>query len=129
MTDAMMAAIHARTKRDRKKRILQKVKALHAFQNEGIRHLDTKGREARDAIERHQKAVYESKLVKLHHRGEFWYYEEDEEEEENRNEDEKGRMRSDTVSSDAAATAASLLRWDFLPMILPTHKQYQRIDR
>ena len=73
MTDAMMAMIHARTKNDRKQRILTKLKILSQFKKEGVRHLDAKGREAREELERHQLAILEASLVTLHHKGEFWY--------------------------------------------------------
>ena len=124
MTEAMMKAIHARTKRDRKHRVLRKVKALSAFQQGGVRHLDTKGREARAKYEAHEKAIYESKLVKLHHRGEFWHSEKEDLELQNEMNEEE-RARTHTESN----TAATLIALGLNPDDVITNTQKVPEDR
>ena len=116
MTDAMMAMIHARTKNDRNKRILTKLKILSQFKKEGVRHLDTKGREAREELERHQLAILEASLVTLHHKGEFWYANaEGKTAAEQEEDDATKKTRSDTMNSEAAARAASMIALGLSP--------------
>jgi hypothetical protein len=115
MTEAMMAMVHARTKKDLKKRILSKVRALHAFKDEGVRHLDTKGRENRKRMEQHRQAIFEASLVKLHHQGEFWYHDAERKSLQEEKDEELIKSRANTISSEAAATAASMVALGLSP--------------
>ena len=69
-----IAFIHQRTKSDRKSRIRAKLRVLSAFKQEGVRHVESRGKAAREAFEAHQKAVFESGLCKLHHGGGMWHH-------------------------------------------------------